>query len=71
MGDKILNLLEKFVHNLTLKSSNSADEEFKHGLLATLKYLIESFCFYDTQKQNKTYGGPANYVPAKGLKFEP
>lgn len=71
MGDKVLNLLEKFLHVLNSKASNNAEEEFKHGMLATLKYLIENLCFYDVQKQNKTISLPANVVPAKGLKFEP
>ena len=71
MGDKVLNLLEKFLHVLNSKSSNTVDEEFKHGMLATLKYLIENLCFYDITKQNKTNGTHENIVPAKGLKFEP
>jgi hypothetical protein len=46
-GDKVLNLLEKFLHILTSKQGTESEEVFKHGVLATLKYLVENFCFYD------------------------
>ena len=54
MGDKVLNLLEKFLHVLSAKSGSDADEVFKHGMLATLKYLVENLCFYDVAKQIKS-----------------
>ena len=54
MGDKVLNLLEKFLHVLSSKSGSDADEVFKHGMLATLKYLVENLCFYDVAKQIKS-----------------
>lgn len=46
-GDKVLNLLEKFLHILTSKQGTESEEVFKHGVLATLKYLVENLCFYD------------------------
>jgi hypothetical protein len=70
MGDKVLNLLEKFLHVISAKSGSDADEVFKHGMLATLKYLVENLCFYDVAKQIKS-ASPVNIVPAKGLSFEP
>lgn len=43
MADKVLGLLEKFISML---GSDHANDDFKLGLLATLKYLLESLCFY-------------------------
>jgi len=43
MADKVLGLLEKFIQML---SSEHCSDDFKLGLLATLKYLVENLCFY-------------------------
>jgi hypothetical protein len=62
----VLNLLEKFLLVLTSKTGSDSDEVFKHGMLATLKYLVENLCFYDVTRQSKS-----RVVPGKGLTFEP
>ena len=43
MADKVLGLLEKFIQML---GADSCSDDFKLGLLATLKYLLENLCFY-------------------------
>ena len=45
MADKVLSLLEKF---LQLLQSESTNDEFKQGLLASLKYLVENLCFHQS-----------------------
>lgn len=67
-GDKVLNLLESFLHVLTSKTGHDAEEVFKHGMLATLKYLVENLCFYEVQRVGKSQ---QCVVPGKGLVFEP
>lgn len=43
MADRVLSLLEKF---LQLLQSEATNDEFKLGLLASLKYMVENLCFY-------------------------
>lgn len=67
-GDKVLNLLESSLHVLTCKSGHDAEEVFKHGMLATLKYLVENLCFYEVARQGKSQ---QSVVPGKDFVFEP
>ena len=46
MADKVLSLLEKFLQLLTTDNTN---EDFKLGLLASLKYVVENLCFYQIE----------------------
>ena len=46
MADKVLGLLEKFIQML---QTDDCNDNFKLGLLATLKYLIENLCFYQSE----------------------
>lgn len=54
MADKVLGLLEKFIQML---ASEHCSDDFKLGLLATLKYLVENLCFYDTASTGEVGGG--------------
>jgi len=44
MGAKVLELLEAFQQLLNSKNTN---DELKLSLLATLKYLVGTLCFYE------------------------
>ena len=46
MADKVLGLLEKFIQML---GADSCSDDFKLGLLATLKYLLENLCYYQSE----------------------
>ena len=62
MADKVLSLLEKL---LQLLNSDNTNDDFKLGLLASLKYVVENLCFYPTEICKQ-----ANIVPSKGIKYE-
>lgn len=63
MADKVLGLLEKFIQML---GSEHCNDDFKLGLLATLKYLLENLCFY-----NSEICGRQNILPLRGCSFDP
>ena len=63
MADKVLVLLEKFIQML---GSEHCSDDFKLGLLATLKYLVENLCFYDSE-----VCGKRNILPLRGCAFDP
>ena len=63
MADKVLGLLEKFIQML---GSDTCNDDFKLGLLATLKYLLENLCFYQSE-----ICGRQNVLPLRGTSFDP
>ena len=63
MADKVLGLLEKFIQML---GSDHCSDDFKLGLLAALKYLLENLCFYQSE-----VCGRQNILPLRGSSFDP
>ena len=49
--------------------SELCSDDFKLGLLATLKYLVENLCFYDPAS-GEGYGRRSNILPIRGCVFD-
>ena len=50
-------------------ASEHCSDNFKLGLFATLKYLVENLCFYDPHSGEGT--GKRNTLPLRGTIFDP
>ena len=54
-------------------ANEHCSDDFKLGLLATLKYLVESLCFYDTASSGSVsvgQSGRRNILPLNGCAFD-
>ena len=61
MADKVLGLLD-----IQMFGAHLCSDDFELGLLATLKYLLENLCFYQSE-----VCGRQNILPLRGTAFDP